>query len=210
MLAPWKKSYDQSRQHIEKQRHYFTNQGLSCQSCNFSSSHVWMWELDYKEGWVPKNWCFWTVVLEKTLESSLDCKEIQPVHPKGVLNIRWKDWCWRWSSNSSATWCKELTHWKRPWCLERLKAEGEGDHGGWDSWMASLTLWIWVWLSCGSWWCTGKPGMLQFMVSQRVRHDWGTELTVNNLKKQLVKQIMHNHTMKYYKRLRRMRQICHC
>ena len=81
MIAPWKKSYDQLRQHIEKQRHYFANKGPSRQ--NFSSSHVWMLELDYKESWVPKNWCFWTVVLEKTPESLLDCKEIQPVHPKG-------------------------------------------------------------------------------------------------------------------------------
>ena len=83
MLAPWKKSYDQSRQHIKKQRHYFANKGPSCQSYGFSSSLVWMWELDYKESGAPKNWCFWTVVLEKTLESPLDCKEIQPVHPKG-------------------------------------------------------------------------------------------------------------------------------
>ena len=82
MLAPWKKSYDQPRQHIKKQRHYFANKGPSSQSCCFSSNHIWMWELDYKESWVLKNWCFWTVVLEKTLESSLDCKEIQPVHPK--------------------------------------------------------------------------------------------------------------------------------
>ena len=76
------KSYDQPRQHIKKQRHYFANKRPSSQSYGFSSSHVWMWELDYKESWVPKNWCFWTVVLEKTLESPLDCKEIQPVHPK--------------------------------------------------------------------------------------------------------------------------------
>ena len=79
-LAPWKKSYDQPRQHIKKQRHYFANKGPSSQSYAFSSSHVWTWEL---ESWAPKNWCFWTVVLEKTLESPLDCKEIQPVHPKG-------------------------------------------------------------------------------------------------------------------------------
>ena len=78
-----KKSYGQPRQHITKQRHYFVNKGLSSQSYGFSSSHVWMWELDYNESWVPKNWCFWIVVLEKTLESPLDCKEIQPVHPKG-------------------------------------------------------------------------------------------------------------------------------
>ena len=83
MLTPWKKSYDQPRQHIKKQRDYFVNKGPSSQGYGFSSSHVWMWELDYKESWALKNWCFWTVVLEKTLESPLDCKEIQPVHPKG-------------------------------------------------------------------------------------------------------------------------------
>ena len=87
MLVLWKKSYDQPRQHIKNQRHYFANKGLSGQNYGFSSSHVWMWELDC-EGWVPKNWCFWTVVLEKTLESPLDCKEIQPVHPKGD-----QSWC---------------------------------------------------------------------------------------------------------------------
>ena len=80
--ARWKKSYDQPRQHIKKQRHYFASKGPSSQGYGFSSGHVWMWELDYKETWAPKNWCFWTVVLEKTLESPLDCKEIQPVHPK--------------------------------------------------------------------------------------------------------------------------------
>ena len=106
------------------------NKGSSCQSYGFSSSHVWMWELDHKEGWVPKNWYFWTVVLEKNLESPLDCKEIQPVHPKG--NQSWiciGRTCWSWSSNILATWCEELTHWKRPWCWERLK-EWEGDNIG--------------------------------------------------------------------------------
>ena len=83
MLAPWKKSYDQPRQHIKKQRYYFTDKGPYCQSYGFFSSHVWMWELDHKEGWTLKNWCFWTVVLEKTLESPLDSKEIKPVNPKG-------------------------------------------------------------------------------------------------------------------------------
>ena len=82
-LAPWEKSYDQPRQHIKKQRHYFSNKGPSGQEYGFSSSHVLMWELDYKETWVPKNWYFWTVVLQKTLESPLDCKEIQPGHSKG-------------------------------------------------------------------------------------------------------------------------------
>ena len=83
MLAPWKKSYDQRRQHIKKHRHYFANKGPYRPSCGFPSSHIWLWSLDHKESWVLKNWCFWTVVLEKTFESFLDCKEIQPVNPKG-------------------------------------------------------------------------------------------------------------------------------
>ena len=82
-LAPWKKSYDQPRQHIKKQTHYFANKGPSSQGYGFSSGHVWMWELDYKESWALKNWCFWTVMLEKTFESPLDCEEIRTVHPKG-------------------------------------------------------------------------------------------------------------------------------
>ena len=94
MLAPCKKSYDQPRQHVKKQRHYFTNKGPSSQSYGFSSSHVSIWELDYKENWAPKNWCFWTVVLEKTLESPWDYKEVKPVHPKGNQSwifIGWTD-----------------------------------------------------------------------------------------------------------------------
>ena len=87
MLTAWKESYDQPREHIQKQRHYFANKGPSTQGYGFSSSHIWMWELDCEEGWAPKNWCFWTVVLEKTLESPLDCKEVQPVHSEG-------DQCW--------------------------------------------------------------------------------------------------------------------
>ena len=88
----------------------------------------------------------------------------------------WKDWYWSWNSNTSATWCEELTHRKRPWCWERLRAGGEGDDRGWDGWMASPTQWTWVWVNSGSWWWTGRPGMLQFMGSQRVRHDWVNEL----------------------------------
>ena len=94
---------------------------------------------------------------------------------KTVLNIHRKDWCRSWSSNTSATWCKELTHWKRPWCWEILKAE-EGDDRGWDGWMASLTQWTWVWASSRSWWWTGKCGVLQSIGLQRVRYDWATEL----------------------------------
>ena len=82
-LAPWKKSYDKPTKHIKKQRYHFANKGLYSQSYGFSNSHIWMWELDHKEGWVPKNWCFWIVMLENTPESPLDCKEIKPVNPKG-------------------------------------------------------------------------------------------------------------------------------
>ena len=105
-----------------------------------------MWELDCEDGWALKNWCFWTAVLEKTLESPLDCKEIQPFNPKGNQSwiIHWKDWCWSWNSNSSATGWEELTHWKRPWCLERLKAGGEGDNRGWDGWIAWLMWRTWI------------------------------------------------------------------
>ena len=156
-LTPWKENYDQPRQHIKKQRHYFVNKGPSSQGYGFSSGHVWMWELDYKESWAPKNSCFWTVVLEKTLESPLDCKEIQPVHPKG-------DQSWVFigrtdvEAETLATWCEELTHWKRPWSWERLGAGGERDDRGWDGWMASSTRWTWVWVDSGRWWWTGRPG----------------------------------------------------
>ena len=106
-------------------------------------------------------------MLEKTLESLLDCKEIKPVSwRKSVLNINWKDWCWSWSSNPLATWCKELTHWKRPRWWERLKAGEEGDDQRWAGWMVSPTQWTWVWASSWSWWWTGNPGVLQSMGSQ--------------------------------------------
>ena len=102
-------------------------------------------------------------------------KEISPGwSPKGDQS--WKDWCWSWDSNTLATWCEELTHWKRPWCWERGKAEGEGEDRGWDGWMASLTQWTWVWVDSGSWWWTGRPGVLWFMGLQRFGHDWVTEL----------------------------------
>ena len=117
-------------------------------------------------------------MLEKTLESPLDCKEIQPVHPKG-------DQSWVFigrtdaeaeNSNTLATSCEELTHWKRPWCWEGLGAGGEGDNRGWEGWMASPTRWTWVWVNSESWWWTGRPGVLWFTGSQRVGHNWATEL----------------------------------
>ena len=151
---------------------------------------VWHWtwyltspkgELDHKEGWAPKNWCF-QIVLEKTLESPLDCKEIKPVNPKGDL-----PWILIGRtdveaevptlSNISATWWKELTHWKRLWCWERLRTRERGDRR-WDDCIASLTQWTWVWANSGSQWRTGKLGVLQSMhrlQSQRARHDLVTK-----------------------------------
>ena len=146
----------------------------SSQSYDFSSSHVWMWELDHKEGWAPKNWCFWAVVLEKTLESPLDWKEIQPVHPK-----RNQSWIFIGKTDAGA---ETPIVWPLIWRTDSfektlmLHAGRERDDRGWDGWMASLTQWTWAWASSGSWWWTGKPGVLQSMGLQRIRHDWVTEL----------------------------------
>ena len=154
----------QPRQHIKKQRHYFANKGPSSQSYGFSSSHVWIWELDYKGSRAPKNWCFWTVVLEKTLESPLDCKEIKPVHSKGDQSwiftgrtnakaeapILWPPDVKNWLTGKDPDACEELTHWKRPWRLWRTdslektlmlgKIEGRGRRG-WQRmrWLDGIT-----------------------------------------------------------------------
>ena len=141
-----------------------------------------MWKLDCEESWVLKNWCVWTVVLEKTLESPLDCKEVQPVHPKD------QSWVFIGRTDAKAEtlilWPPHGKSWligKRPGCLEGLRAGGEGDDRGWDGWMASPTRWTWVWINSSSWWWTARPGILWFMGSQRVGHDWATELNwLNN------------------------------
>ena len=172
-----KEKYDQHKQLIKKQRHCFANKVLSSYGYGFSSSHVWMWELNYKESWVLRNWCFWTVVLEKTLESPLDCKEIQPVHPKG-------DQSWIFIGRTDVVtetpilWppdVKSWLIWKDPDALKDRSWE-EKEMTGWDGWMTSLTQWAWVWVNSVSWWWTGKPGVLQSMGLQRVRHYWATEL----------------------------------
>ena len=95
---------------------------------------------------------------------------------RSALGFLWKEWCWSWNSSTLATSCEELTHWQRLWCWEGLGAGGEGDDRRWDGWMTSLTRWTWVWVNSRSWWWTGRPGMLRFMGSQRVGHDWATEL----------------------------------
>ena len=125
------------------------------------------------KSWMPKNSCFWAVVLETTFESPLDCKKTTPVHPKGNQSSIFigRTW-WSWSSDTLATWCKELMHWERPLCWERLKMRGEGDDTGWDGCMASLTQWTWVWAGSGSWWWTGKPGFCRPWIADS---DHGTE-----------------------------------
>ena len=141
-----------------------------------------MWELDHKESWMPKYWSFWSAVLEKTLESPLDCKEIQPVHPKGG-----QYWVFIGKTDAEAEtpilWPPDAKNWPfgkdpdagKDWSGRRR------DNRGWDGWMASLTQRTWVWVNSGSWWWTGKPGVLQSTGPQRVRHDWGTELNVQTL-----------------------------
>ena len=160
---------------IKKQRHYFADKGLSSQSYGFSNSHVWMWELYHKESWAPKNWCFWTVVLEKTLESPLDCKKIQPVHPKG--NQSWV-FIGRTDAEVSILWPPDMKIWlneKDPdsgkdWRKEE-KGMTEDEMTGWHHWLYGH-----VWASSRSWWWTGEPGVLQSMGSLRVGHNWVTEL----------------------------------
>ena len=163
MLAPWKKSYDQPRQHIKKQRHYFANKVCLVFPVVMYGFESWT----LKESWVPKNWCFWTVVLEKTLESPLDCKEIQPVHPKGN-----QSWIFIGRTDAEAEapvlWppdAKNQLLEKDPDAGKDWRQEEKGTRG-WDGWMASLTRWTWFWASSRSWWQTGKPCALQSMGSQ--------------------------------------------
>ena len=169
MLTPWKESYDQPRQHIQKQRHYFVNKGPSSQGYGFSSSHVSMWELDYKESWVLKNWCFWTVVLQKTLESPLDCKEIQPVHPKGD-----QSWIFIGRTDAEAEtpilWPPDVKSWlirKDPdagkdWGQEKKGTE-EDEMVGWYHWLNGHGFGRTLEVGVGQ---TGRPSMLPFMGSQ--------------------------------------------
>ena len=156
---------------------YFANKGSSSQGYGFSCDHVWMWELYCEEGWEPKNWCFWTVVLEKTLESPLDCKEIHPVHPK-------EDQSWVFIGRADAE-AETPILFHLMWRVDSLEktlmlggiwGRRRRDDRGWDGWMASLTGWTWVWVNSGNWWWTGRPGVLRFMGLQRVGHNWATEL----------------------------------
>ena len=173
-LTPWKESYDQPRQHIKKQRYYFANKSPSNQSYGFP---VVMYRC---ESWTIKKaeclridafelWCW-----RRLLRVPWTARRSNP-KGKSVLGVHWKNRCLSWNSNTLATWW-EVTHWKRSWCWERLKAWGEEEDRGWEGWMASPTQWTWVWVSSESWQRTGRPDVLQSMGSRRVGHDWATEL----------------------------------
>ena len=170
-IIVWEKSYDTPKQYFKHQRHHSVDKGPSSQSYGFSSSHVWMWELDHEEGWALKNWCFWTVVLEKTLESPLDCKEIKAVNPKG--NQPWI-FIGRTDAEAEHQYFGHLM--QRANLLETtlgvVKIEAGEDEGDreWGGWMASPTQWTWIWANSRRDWRTGKLGVLQFMGLQRVRH----------------------------------------
>ena len=117
-------------------------------------------------------WCWRRLLRVPWTEWRSNQSILKEINPEYSL----EGWCWSWNSNTLATWCKEPTHWQRSCCWERWKAGWKGDNRGWDGWMASLTQWTWVWVGSRNWWWTGKPGVLQFMGLQRVRHDWATEL----------------------------------
>ena len=145
MVAPWKKSCNKPGQYIKKQRYHFSDTDQYSHSYGFSNSHVQMWELDLKEGWALINWCFHTVVLEKTLASPLDSKEIKPVNSKEINTEYSLEWLMlKLKLQYFGHLMQRADSLKRPWCWERLKA-GEGGNRGWDGWMASLTPWTWVW-----------------------------------------------------------------
>ena len=174
-LSPWKQSYDKPRQYIKKQRYHFADKGPYSQSYGFSSSHVGIWELNHKESWALKNWCIWTMVLEKTLGSPLDSKELKPVNSKGN-----QPWIFIGRTDVEAEapilWLpgtKSQLIRKRSWCWERLKAGREEC----DGWMATPTQWTWVWANSGrlSKFRRGNPDMLLSMGSARVRRYLATE-----------------------------------
>ena len=177
MLAPWKKSYDQPRQHIKKRDITLLTKVHLIKAMVFSvvmyGCESWItkkaehWRIDAFEVWCWRRLLRVPWTARRSNQSIL--KEISPEYSLEGLILKLK-------LHSLATWCEELTHWKSPWCWEGLKAGEEGDNRGWDGWMGTPTQWTWVWVNSRCWWWTGRPGMLQSMGSQRVGHDWATEL----------------------------------
>ena len=189
-----KKIYDKHRLSIKKQGHYFANKGLCSQGYGFSSSHVWMWELHYKESWVPKNWCFWTVVLGKTLESPLDCKEIQPVHPKGnqSLGDHWRDWCWSWNLILWPPDAESWLIWKDPdagkdWGQEKGTTEAEmvgwchRNNGHGFGWISGVGDGQGGMVCCSSWGCKESDMTEWTELNWRPLHPAPTSLPVTYL-----------------------------
>ena len=169
MLAPWKEIFDKPWQHVKKQRDHqrvrvvkamvFPVVMYECESCTIKKADVyelWCWRRLLRVPWTAR-------------------RSNQSIIRKSTLTIHWKDWCWSWSSNTLATWGEEPAHWTRPWCWKRLKAKRKGGSRGWDGWITSLTQWTQTWANSEREWRTGKPGVLQSMRSQRVRHDLATE-----------------------------------
>ena len=154
----------------------------SSQDYGYSSGQVWSecWSVKKAECWRIDAFelCCWRRLLRVPWTAR---RSNQSILKETALGFLWKEWWWSWNSSTLATSCEELTHWKRLWCWEGLRAGGKGDDRGWDGWMASPTWWTWVWVNSGSWWWTGRPGVLQFMGSQRVRHDWVTKLNWTEL-----------------------------
>ena len=172
MLAPWKECYNISRQHIKKQRHHFADKDLYSQSYGFSSSHICMWELEHKEGWVLKNWCFWIVVLEKHLECPFQRDQITSILKEINHEYSLEGLMLKLQHFGHLT--RRVDSPEKTLMLRKIEAGGEGDDRGWDGWMASPTQWTWVWPDSGRLWRTGKPGVLQSTGSQ-VGHDRATE-----------------------------------
>ena len=180
-LTPWKESYDQPIQHIKNQRDYFANKDYfvrlvkavvfpvvmyGCESWTINKAEqqrtdafeLWCWRRLFGVPWTAR-------------------RSNQSILKRSVLGVHWKDWCCSWNSSTFTTWCEELTHLKRPWCWERLRAGGEEDNRGWDGWMASPTQWIWVWVDSGSWRWTGRPGVHEVTKHQT----WLSERTELNM-----------------------------
>ena len=156
--------------------------GPSSQGYGFSCGHVWMWQLDCEEGWAPKNWCFWTVVLEKTLEGPLDFKEINQSILKEINpGISLEGMMQKLELQYFGHLVRRVDSLEKTLMLGGIRGRRRRDDRRWDGWIASRTRWTWVWVNSRSWWWTGRPGMLRFMGSQRVGHDWATELNWTEL-----------------------------
>ena len=181
MVAPWKKSYDKLRQHFKKPRLDFTNKDPFSQSYGFSSSHVWMWELDHKEGWAPKNWCFWTVVLEKTVEipwteRGSNQSIINKISPEYFLNRLMLKLKLQYFGHLM----QRVDSLENILMLEKIEGRRQRGRQRMRWWIASSTWWTWVWASSRSWWWSGKPSVLESIGLPRVRHNWVTEQQHHN------------------------------